>query len=177
METTQKSAFKTALNYGLMIGLSVIVVSLLFYVLSQSDSKIVQYINYVIMIVGIVMGIKKFRDTELNGYISYGRSLGTGTFIALFAGALASLYFYIFISYIDTEFVSRLLEKTHETMLDQGRSEEQIEMALKYQRKFTTPGMMLLFGLLANVLAGFLFSLIISIFLKKEDKSLEANFR
>jgi hypothetical protein len=59
---------------------------------------------------------------------------------------------------------------------EQGLDEEQLEMALKFQQKFMTPGMMALFTILGNMLIGTILSLITSAIVKKDDNSFESNF-
>ncbi len=69
------------MNYGAMLGLVLVVISLLIYILELYENQWISIISTIALIAGIVMGIKKFRDQENGGFISYGSALGYGTLI------------------------------------------------------------------------------------------------
>jgi hypothetical protein len=177
MENTPKSQFKISLTYGIILGLALIINSVLFYAMGKGYSSIPQNLGYVIMIVITVIGIKNYRDKELGGFISYGKSLGTGVLIMFIGGIISTVYFYIFITQIDTDFIPTMLAKAAEKMQESGLSDEKIEKAMAQQKLFMSPNKILLFGPLGSAFMGLLFSLIISIFMKKKDPSFESNFQ
>ena len=51
-------------------------------------------------------------------------------------------------------------------------SEEELDLALQMVNKFMQPHWMMIMGMLSGTFMGFLYSLIISIFVKKEDPNL-----
>lgn len=53
-------------------------------------------------------------------------------------------------------------------------SEEQIETALSYTAKFTTPVMMMVWGFITYIVISAIIGLLAAIFIKKEDPSLNA---
>ncbi len=61
-----------------------------------------------------------------------------------------------------------MLEMIQEQMLEQGLTEEQVEQATEMQKVFMTPAIMSAISILSLTFMGFVFSLITSIFLKKE---------
>ena len=176
MENQANSQLKQSLIYGGILGLVVIVVSVIAYMLGFVDNKNIQWINYAVQIAISFLGLKNYRDQHLRGYISYGNSLGTGFLIGMIGGVIGTAYFLVFINYIDTEFVARIIEKSQEQMAAKGISDDQIEMAIKYQQKFMSTPWMAVFAIFANALFSFIFSAIISIFVKKNNESFEANF-
>ena len=177
MENQANSTLKQSLLYGGILGLVSIIISVIAYVLDMSADSSIKWVNSIVQIIILVLGIKNYRDQHLGGYISYGKALGTGTLIAFIGSIIAAIYTVIFVTLIDPEFVSNLLMKIQEQMAEKGMTDEQMEMAIKYQTKFMTPGWMAFWVILMSSIFGFLFSLVIAAFLKKNNESFEANFK
>ena len=173
---TKRTQLKVAMNYGAIYGLSSIAVFLIFYFIGTDvQSKLPQWISYLLLIALIIIGIKSYRDEDLEGYISYGKSLGTGTMIALFGGVITGFFTLLFFTYLAPEMVQRILDETQKNLTENGMSEEQIEMTISYSKKFMTPMWLFFFSILGSAFLGFLFSLIISIFMKKEQNPFNSN--
>jgi hypothetical protein len=172
----KRSQLKVAMNYGTLYGLAGVALTLLFYFLGVDlQSRIPQVINYAILITFISMGIKSYRDEDLGGFISYGKSLGTGTLIGLFGGIISAIFIVIFFNYIAPEMIQKILDSSQQKLAEKGMSDEQIEQAISITRMFMKPVWLFLFSILGSTFAGFLFSLIISIFTKKEDNPFNSN--
>ncbi len=160
--------WKNAMNWGIILGIVLIIYSLIMYFLGLSLQKWVGYINYVLMIGGIIYSTIQYRDNVLGGSITYGKALGFGTLVIMFGSIITAVYAYVFYAYIDPDMITKILEMAEEEMVNKGLPDEQIEMALEMQSKFMKPGLMALMSLPVVTFFGFLFSLITSIFLKKE---------
>src|SRR4051812_46571629 len=107
----QRSQSKIAMNYGGMYGLSVVVCMLLFYFLGTDiQSKIPQLINYLLLILFTVIGIKNYRDQDLGGYITYGKSLGTGILISVFGGIITGAFTIVLFTMIDPSMAQKIIE-------------------------------------------------------------------
>ena len=163
-----KNIWKNAMNGGLILGIALIIYSLLMYFLGLNLEKWVGYVSYLIIIAGLVYTTKQYRDDVLEGAITYGKALGYGTLVALFAGIISGVYSFIFYSYIDPEVINKILEMTEEQLVNKGMADEQIEQAINMQKKFMTPAMMSLMAVPGTAFIGFIISLFTSIFLKKE---------
>lgn len=167
---------KVAMNYGTLYGLCGVAVFLLFYFLgSDLQSRLPNYINYLLLIFFIVIGVKSYRDEDLGGNISYGKSLGTGILISVFGGIITGVFTLLFFTYIAPDMVDKIMEAAQQSMAEQGMSDEQIEMGMGMTRKFMTPMWLFLFSVLGSAFMGFIFSLIISIFMKKEQNPFSSN--
>ena len=162
---------KIGMQYGLMLGIALIGISLVFYILhADLQSKLPQLLSYGIMIAVLILGIRSFRDQDLKGQISYGKALGTGTLIAFFGSVIAAFYTYVFFQFIDPSMVDRILELSQQKMAERGgMTDEQVEIALSMSRKFMTPGWMFTFTILSYTFVGFIMSLIVSAFLKRTN--------
>jgi len=168
METEKTPVVNAAMNYGAMLGLALVAVNLSFYFVGDSLSDFLRIITSVILVLGIILGIKHYRKNELDGFISYGKSLGMGTAISFFSGIIVAFYMYLMVSYFDKTIIPEMLEKTVQEMSEKGIPDEQMELAAKVQEKLFTPLSISFMTVVSNAFMGFIFSLIISIFLKKE---------
>jgi hypothetical protein len=171
MENQAVGPYKNAMRFGTYLGLASIIVSVLFYLLGMETSQVPQYLQYVIIITLIVLGTKHHRDVELGGFISYRRALWTGVLITFFSSIILAFYTYLFITFIDTGFMDKMLDMQEQAMLQRGLTDEEIEMAMKMNAKIFTPVPFTFIMVLSLTFLGFIFSLITSAFLKKENKS------
>ncbi len=174
MEEKKNITVKSAMNYGLILGLALIVFHLIQYIMDVYKPPFwVSLINYIIIIGVIVYGTIKFRDDELGGNISYSKALGFGVLISLFSAIIYGFYFYILISFIDPAYMDSLFSIIEETYLESGMSEDQVEAAMGMVKKLQSPLFMLLSSIFGSVFMGTIFALITSIFLKKEKPLFE----
>ena len=170
MEQQKISPAKSALNFGTVLGLILMIISLIIYVFELYDAKWLSYLNYLVLILGIVLGIKRHRDLEKGGHITYGGALGYGTLVSLFAGIILAFVSYIYLAYVDDGLLKYTLEQQELQMYEQGLSDAQIEQTMSYSSSFATPGVVAIFGVLGNTFIGFIISLIAAAFLKKEPE-------
>lgn len=173
MNIEQPSKMKSALNFGAIVGLILMILSLVTYVFEMYDNKLFGYLSWVVLAAGIVIGIKKYRDGALNGFISYGNALGYGVLLAFFASIIASFASYIYLGFIDSSFLEFQLEQTEIQMIEQGQAEETIEMAMSWTRKVVSPIGFFIMGILGTTMLGLVISLIASAFLKNDPDSFE----
>ncbi len=176
MEDKKKtSLLKSTMNYGAMLGLALIIYSLLLWMIDMTAHTGLGLVSYVIMIVGIVLATKTFRDKEQDGYISYGRALGVGTLTSVFAGFITAFFTYLLYTVIDPGLMEKTYLMMEEAYYEAGMTDSQIEMAMNMAKRFTNPVMMAVFGVLGSAFTGFIFSLIISIFIKREADPFESD--
>ena len=93
-----------------------------------------------------------------------------------FSSIILAFYQFLYISYIDPNALSEIMRVTEQTMLESNPeiSDEELDMALQITGKFMQPHWMMIMGMLGGTFMGFLYSLIISIFVKNEDPNLIA---
>ena len=167
---------KFAMNYGAILGLCLVAIAVIMWSVGADDkqSVIPALLNNGITIAFIAYAIIQYRDINNNGFISYASSLKLGTTIAFFSSIILAFYSVIHISYIDTEALSEIMKITKQTMLEAQPeiSDQELDLALQMVSKFMQPHWMMIMGMLSGTFMGFLYSLIISIFVKKEDPNL-----
>jgi len=175
MEENKSSLWKNALNWGVIMGIVLIIYSLLMFFLDLSLEQWVGWVSYVFMIGILILATINYRDKAMGGVLSYGQALGFGVVVILFASIINAIYFYVFVEYIDPEFINKMLAMGEEKMIEQGIPEEQIELGIEMQKKFMKPIVMSLISIPTTVFMGLIFSLITSIFLKKTQPEIQFN--
>lgn len=153
-----------------------IILSLVLFLLNQHMNRALTWTTYIVMIAGMVYGTMEYRKKN-NGFLSYGQAFGSCFWIGLFSGVLSIIYFVVFVTYIHPGFMNETMDLARQNMIDSqpDMSEEQIEKAMEITSKFMSiPGMAII-GLVTGVAASAVFGLILAIFLKKEDPSLNAS--
>jgi hypothetical protein len=169
MESNSKpTMFQTTLTWGLITGFAAIVYSLILYFAGIIGNQIAGYAGALITIAGIYLGTKAFRDQGQDGFITYGRALGTGVLISLFATILSVIFMIILYTVIDPELPSRLMAETQDRMIEKGLPEDQIAQGMEMTKRLFIP-MAIIGGLIMGVLMGFIISLVTSAILKKEQ--------
>jgi len=164
----QKSTFwKTAMIYGLYLGIIFTLYSVILYVTGQTQNKGLGYISFPLYIIGVVVAQIYYRNRELNGVVSYGQSVGFGVAVMLFSGIISALYTLIIFN-VDPALVDQIKAAQEEAMLQKGMSEDQIEAGMAISSKMLSPAWMAIMSLLGSVFIGTIVSLISSIFIKKQ---------
>ncbi|HAN18653.1 MAG: hypothetical protein A2X13_13500 [Bacteroidetes bacterium GWC2_33_15] len=165
----EKSTFwKTSITNGAILGIALIIYSVLLFIFDLSMNKSLGYINYVILLAGLIWFTKSYRDNNMGGIISYGQALGFGTMVVVFAALISGIYGYIFMKFIDPSIIDKIIALGEEEMLKRGMSDEQIEMAQSMQKNFMNPGFINIMGFVVTSIWGFVLALITSAFIKKE---------
>ena len=167
---------KFAMNYGAVLGLCLVALAVIMWSIGIDDKQsfIPGLLNNGLIIAFISYAIIQYRDINNNGLISYASSLKLGTTIAFFSSVIFSFYSVIYILYINTEVLNEVMKLTEQTMLEAQPeiSDNDLDLALQMASKFMQPHWVMIMGMLSGTFMGFLYCLIISIFVKKEDPNL-----
>jgi len=174
-ETGKKTLNSFALTNGVYLGVILIIFSLIGYVADFSTTSWINYLSYVMVIGMLIYALKTYRDKESGGFISYGRSLGLGTLVGLYSSILLAIYTFVFFQYFDPAELQKILVEAENNMLDQGMSDRDVDTAMGFTRMMTNPPVMAAFTVIGFTFWSFIFSLIISIFVKKDNPDLIFN--
>ena len=169
-------AKKFAMNYGAVLGLVLVAVAVIIWFLGANDKESVvpSLLNNGLTIAFISYALIQYRDLNNNGFLSFSVSLKLGTSVAFFSSVILAFYHVVYISYIDTEALSEVMKLTEDLLKEKNPkiSDEELDVALQMTDKFMQPHWIMILGMLGGTFMGFLYSLIISIFVKKEDPDL-----
>ncbi len=177
MENQNYPAWKHALTYGIYLGVALIILSLLLYVLDMYTNKWTGYVGYAFVLGFVIIASISYRDKHLNGYITYGQSFSVGFLTGLFAAIIAGIFTYVFMLFIGDDYKALIMEQAEERIINSmpDISDDDLGAALKFTERLTRPGWLGAITFLWNMFFSLIFALIISIFVKKEGDSLEAN--
>ncbi len=173
MENQQNPSRKSVMtNYGLFLGILSIILSVLNYAFGNAYEPhwSINVLGILIMIVVVVLGIKKFKESN-GDLLSLGQALKTGIGIAMLGALIFLVYFYVFAKFIEPDFITRTteinLEKTLESNpnISQDALDAQENMTKKYFFAFSFG-----FILIANLFIGFIVSLIAGLVMQKKEE-------
>ena len=172
--TTSSTVTPTAvgIRYGLLTGVIVSILSFVQLAFISDPESPFRWLSAVAGIVAIVLAHKNFKQLN-GGFMSYGQGLGTGTVLSVVAGAISSLFSYIYMTFIDPSYMSRALELTRAKMEARGMEDAQIEQAMSMAAKFSSGPIAVIFGLLITALMGFVVTLLIAAFTKNARPEFE----
>lgn len=167
MEQNNNTFTKSTMTSGAILGSSLILFAFLMYIAGLDDGSSLNMLNYVILIGGIMYGIKQVRDKVQNGFISYGRAVGSGTLVALFASIILAFYMFILTKYLDNSIIAKSIELAQQKWSESGMSDDQIEAMTKVAEPFMNPGFMAFGTVFSFTFLGVIISLIVGAFMKK----------
>ncbi|MGB5554715.1 MAG: DUF4199 domain-containing protein, partial [Flavobacteriaceae bacterium] len=117
----------------------------------------------------IVIGLLQFKKAN-NGFMTFGQGLKIGVGICLIGGIIGILFNQIMANVIDPDMMNKAMEFQKGQMMETTKlTPEQIDTQMEAMKKFQTPTMQMMFGLLYVVVSGFIFSLIPALILKKTE--------
>lgn len=175
MENTSTPAVTPAsvgIRYGLIIGVIVAILSFVQLAFIEDPETPFRWLSALVGVAGIVLAHKSFKQLN-RGFMSYGQGLGIGTILSAVAGAISGLFSYLYINFIDPEYMNRVMEITRSRMEEKGLDDAQIDQAMAMAQKFSSGPITIVIGLLVTVLMGFLASLLISAFTKNARPEFE----
>ncbi|MCX6231814.1 MAG: DUF4199 domain-containing protein [Bacteroidetes bacterium] len=168
-----KSIAANALYYGLIIGFASIVYGVILWAFGLTMNKGLSWVGYIILIIGMYIGTNKYKKTYAGGYLSYGKSFQSSFMIVLFYSLLFFIWTFIFFKFLAGDLITQIFDQAQAKMLEQNpnMSEEEMQIGLKWVKMFTTPVMIALWGLLANLFFGTIIALIVGAIVKKDEST------
>lgn len=180
------SIYGHSLKWGLILGITLIIVSLIEWILNILPTHLIiillmSIIPLTIIVVLILIGTKKYRDTILNGKIDFGKAFASGFLIIIFASILTGLFGVVFSRRIGPLYVEKTVEATkewtYEFMVRHHVPETMIDKYMERFNEETEPAGLNTFisSIIWNALLGAVICLIIAAVVKREDKTKFAN--
>ena len=171
MENSPSTA-KTGLKWGLITGLGIVAYTAILYVVGVATSSPLMYVSYAILIAGIVMAMREYKSKN-EDYMSYGQGLGIGSFIGTITGLLVGAFTTIYMKYVDTTMAEKQLDVMRAELEKSGQTPEQIDQIVSMSQSFMSPGIMFGASVLTYLIIAFIFSLVISAVLRKNQPEID----
>jgi len=170
MPTENKILFKHSAILGLLISCGFIV-STLFFMYKEipiiNNPQLIQ-INVFLSIIGIYLGIQKYRDDNLNGVISYAKAVKLGSLILFLASINYAVFTYFLVSFFDTGIKVQFIDTLEEGLKNSDYPKNLIESIVGLYKQTISAGLISFFELVRKSLMGLAFSLVIASFLKRK---------
>ncbi len=171
MEGNQPKTGKFALTYGLVLGIVGIVFSMMLYSadMHYQAGLMVMGVSLTITLAAIILGLFQFKKAN-NGFMTFGQGLKVGMGICLIGGIIGIIFNQILVNVIDPDAMAKAMEYQKSQLLETTKmTAEQVDAQMEMGKKFSTPTMQILFGLLFSVFIGFVLSLIPALVMKKQE--------
>jgi len=171
MEEIQPKPVKYILNFGLLLGAVSIIFAFMLYSLDMhyQGGIPVLVISVLLTLAAVVIGMIQFKKAN-NGFMSFGQAMKVGVGICLIGGIVGILFNQIMSNVIDPDMMTKAMEFQKEQLLANTKmTPDQVDQQMEMGKKFSTPSMQLMFGLIYVVISGFIYSLIPAFVLKKNE--------
>lgn len=169
------SPYPTALRFGVIGGLCFVVYGLVLYMFFSNPAEagagamLYQHgVSTAIFVTIMVLAVKKHRDEDLRGYITFGRAFLTGFVTVLIARTIYALFGLLYSTVIHPDFAKEMQENLRTMYENQGMSEEQIEQALGFVEMFSNPMVGLGFVVVWAAISGAIVAAIVAAVMQKE---------
>jgi len=180
MEEKNTNVWKNALNWGLILGIMSIILSVLMYILdfkpiNFTNIGIMAALGLLVMIITLVFALKSYRNNILGGFMTFKEAFIFSLLVVIVSSIISSLYTYIFLAFIDPEYSKNVFEgvmsSTEELLLSRGLDEDAVEQAMDMAREepIPTPSGSAIKGIINGSIFGVILSLILGAIMKKKN--------
>jgi hypothetical protein len=176
-----RAVMNTTFFYAVVLSVSNIVLTLVFFFIGYQTDKMAQgqwialLVPLAVMIVVTWLGIKAVREEAKDKSLSYGKGVGTGVLISLYASLIFAIYTFVHFTFINPNFADYAIDMIRQKWVAAGMGDSQIEQAEKFTRFFYKPALMAIMTVPYLTFVGTIISLILSIFLKRKPAATVEN--
>lgn len=176
------SPAKTAISYGIIFGVIMILEFVIAYAFNIDGTKqpwvgvVNGLLNFLILpVLFIYLACSKFKNLN-GGYISFGQCLKGGVSVNVIAALTFSVFNIIF-NLIFPEFQQETFEKMKEMAVQQkpDMPAEQLEMSLSVSKMMMNPFVAAPISIMLYAFVGLIFSLVIAAIIKKDNPGEQYN--
>lgn len=172
MDSNTTSPGKFAVNYGVILGLILVVIYALMYATNMLIEGVQwpMVLYYVIFPVYLIYAIGQYKKAN-NNFLSLSEALKVGVATAVISGLVYAVFSLILFYVIDTELMDKMMEVAKEKLYENpNMTSEMVENSVAMMEKFSGP----LFGsaiwIALSALFGLIYSLIGGMVMKKESQ-------
>lgn len=163
---------KHALIYGAIIGGTITFYQILLYVFGMTNNKSLENVSLFLFVLGIFITVKRFRDIESEGVISFKKAFSIAFLTCVVIGIIGGLYTYFQFKYLSPNLMEEIIELSQEKLLSKGIADDQVELQSALMDKFLVPGVVAFLSVLSSLLWGAIMSLIVAALLKRNENPL-----
>ncbi len=167
---------KDVIKYGL-IGGAIVSLFMVFTIpfmdadTDMGNSELLGYATMIVALSTIFIGVRSYRNNQLEGYISFGKAFLTGLYIAVIASTLYVITWMILSHFFLPDFMDTYINNMVEQMKESGSSQAEIEAYLgemnEWGELYKNPFFKILITYMEILPVGLLISLLTALTLKK----------
>lgn len=162
----------TTFTYALILTACQVVFTLVLYFLGFETDKIahlqaLSWLGLVYSVAVLWFGIKAVREEAPDKSLSFGRGVGVGTLISLYAGLMGGVYRFIHLKFINPSFIDYQMDLIRQKWVAANMQDAQMEQAEKFTRFFLGPVCQAVLNPIFAVIFGVIISLILAAILKR----------
>lgn len=151
---TQKSILNTAMLLALVSIITALIPSIMNVQGNAKASAIISLASYAITIYILIYALKKYRDEESGGYMSFSNGFLFVLYISIIVGIVMAIFSFIQLKYIDPHMLDEAFNKQMAEMEKNGMTDEQIEMANSFTAAFRSPAVISITAFLGQLVFG-----------------------
>ena len=165
-ETTPTT--RTAIKYGFYVGIASVI---LYFLINITGLRLhpVASMSNIILIVGLVFAMREYKNLN-QGFMTYGQGLGIGTMLSSITGFMVGIFIMIFLSF-NPQVIEQDRQRAYQTNESFGESwglsDEEIDQQNEISASMMTPPFYFMSYLFLYLIVGFIFTLIIAAFQRK----------
>jgi MFS family permease len=167
----QANSKSLIINYGIYLGVATVLISLITYALGMhlDPHWSISLVSGILLIGLIVFGIKKYKELN-NGFLTWGQGVKIGVGIAIVAALIGTIYNYLFMTFIEPDFINQAMEVSNQKLLEQGQTQEQIEAINEMSSAFQSPFLIAALSIIGSAVVGFIVAAIAAAIMKKSEE-------
>jgi hypothetical protein len=169
------SIFNHSLVYGLVTGGLIAVYQLVIYIFGMANNKNLGNVSFILLIVGLLLSVRHYRDHVNEGYIDFGKAFSAGLLTCVFAGVVGAIYSYFQFKYMSPHLIDELLALSQDKLLSKGLTEDQVEIQSALIEKIMTPFFLAVSYVFSMAFWGALLSLLIAAIMKKPENTINTD--
>lgn len=165
----KESIWRNTFSYGAILGGLLVAWSMMVFMADLLQASWAGWVNTVIFVGALFLGVSRYRKVNLDGYVSFGKAWRIGVVMALYAAVISAIYAAVLYIIIAPDLVAEMQKLVLSEMLkDPNMSYEVAGYVKKIMEKSLQPAFMPMYNFIEVVLSGMFFSLIVALILKKE---------
>lgn len=171
MEIQKAKARKFVLNYGLLLGIILIVIGVIMYVTNYHLQPHWSFtvLTFAAFIAVVTYGIKAFK-TENGGFLSLGEAIKVAVGIGLIAAILSGVWTILLATVIEPDYMVQMADMQREQMMDRfpEMTNAQIDSAMEMGASFRSPWIAFASGLVMYMFFGLIIGLVVGLIMRQK---------